>query len=109
MPVKITRKYLNLSLDELTLGNGAFTLPTTDGTAGQALVTDGLGQVTFQDVSFSVTTNEIAYFTASGTIASLTTGTYPSLTELSYVKGVTSAIQTQLDNKPDILAIQVFM
>lgn len=32
-------------------------------------------------------------------IISLTTATYPSLTELSYVKGVTSAIQTQLDGK----------
>jgi hypothetical protein len=70
MPVKITRKYLNLSLDELTLGNGAFTLPTTDGTAGQALVTDGLGQVTFQDVSFSVTTNEIAYGDALNLVTS---------------------------------------
>lgn len=47
----------------------------------------------------SGTTNQIAYFTASGTIGSLTTATYPSLTELSYVKGVTSAIQTQLDTK----------
>lgn len=45
----------------------------------------------------SGTTNEIAYFTAASTIASLTTATYPSLTELSYVKGVTSAIQTQLN------------
>ena len=32
-------------------------------------------------------------------IASLAVATYPSLTELSYVKGVTSAIQTQLDSK----------
>lgn len=44
------------------------------------------------------TTNEIAYFNASTTIASLTTATYPSLTELSYVKGVTSSIQTQINN-----------
>lgn len=47
----------------------------------------------------SGTTNEIAYFTASGTIASLTVATYPSLTELSYVKGVSSAIQAQLNAK----------
>lgn len=46
------------------------------------------------------TNNEIAYFNSTGsTIGSLTTGTYPSLTELSYVKGVTSAIQTQLNGK----------
>jgi hypothetical protein len=43
----------------------------------------------------SGTTNELAYFTAGSTIGSLTTATYPSLTELSYVKGVTSSIQTQ--------------
>jgi len=46
----------------------------------------------------SGTTNEIAYFSASNTVSSLTVATYPSLTELSYVKGTTSAIQTQLNN-----------
>ena len=45
------------------------------------------------------TTDEIAYFSGSTTLASLTTGTYPSKIELSYVKGVTSAIQTQLNGK----------
>ena len=45
------------------------------------------------------TINEIAYFDTTSSIASLAVATYPSLTELSYVKGVTSAIQTQLDAK----------
>lgn len=45
------------------------------------------------------TINEIAYFNTTTTIASLAVATYPSLTELSYVKGVTSAIQTQLNSK----------
>jgi hypothetical protein len=45
------------------------------------------------------TSNQIAYFTSAQVIASLDTATYPSLTELSYVKGVTSAIQTQLNAK----------
>lgn len=46
------------------------------------------------------TNNEIAVFNSTGsTIASLSTATYPSLTELARVKGVTSAIQTQLDNR----------
>jgi hypothetical protein len=85
-----------------------FNLPTASATNRGALSSTDWS--TFNSkIGGSGTTNEIAYFTASGTIASLTTGTYPSLTELSYVKGVTSAIQTQLDNKPDILAIQVFM
>ena len=46
------------------------------------------------------TNNEIAAFNSTGsTITSLPTATYPSLTEFSYGKGVTSPIQTQLDNK----------
>jgi len=58
------------------------------------------GAITISAVTGTGTNNEIAYFDTTGsTIASLTTTTYPSLTELSYVKGVTSAIQTQLDNK----------
>lgn len=43
--------------------------------------------------------NQIAYFDSGDSIASLDTATYPSLTELSYVKGVTSAIQTQINTK----------
>lgn len=45
------------------------------------------------------TASTIAGFDASKNLQSLSTSTYPSLTELSYVKGVTSAIQTQLDGK----------
>lgn len=44
-------------------------------------------------------TNELTYWSGTNTIGSLSTSTYPSLTELSYVKGVTSAIQTQLNAK----------
>lgn len=47
----------------------------------------------------SGTTNELTYWVDSDTIGSLSTATYPSLTELSYVKGVTSSIQTQLNAK----------
>lgn len=35
--------------------SGAYTLPTTDGTIGQALVTDGAGVVTFTDVAATLT------------------------------------------------------
>lgn len=45
------------------------------------------------------TINTIASFDATKNIKSLPTVTYPDLTELSYVKGVTSAIQTQLNGK----------
>ena len=54
-------------------------------------------------ISGTGTTNELAYFTGSTVIASLSTATYPSLTELSYVKGVTSSIQTQLNGKQNTL------
>jgi len=45
------------------------------------------------------TANEIAYWTATNTLGTLAVATYPSLTELSYIKGLTSAIQTQLNGK----------
>lgn len=50
-------------------------------------------------ITGSGTANEVAYFTAARVLSSLPVATYPSLTELSYVKGVTSAIQTQINAK----------
>jgi hypothetical protein len=50
-------------------------------------------------------TNELTYWSGTNSIASLATATYPSLTELSYVKGVTSAIQTQLNTKGYTLGV----
>lgn len=50
------------------------------------------------------TTNTIAYWTSASAIGALALATYPSLTELAYVKGVTSAIQTQLDAKASTLS-----
>lgn len=49
------------------------------------------------------TASTIAGFDASKNVSSLSTATYPSLTELSYVKGVTSAIQTQINAKQNTL------
>lgn len=50
------------------------------------------------------TNNEIAAFNSTGsTITSLSTTTYPSLTELSYIKGLTSAIQTQINALPRVV------
>lgn len=46
-----------------------------------------------------LTASQIVATDASKNLQTLTTATYPSLTELSYVKGVTSAIQTQLNAK----------
>ena len=49
------------------------------------------------------TINELAYFTGGQSISSLSVAIYPNLTELSYVKGVTSAIQTQINGKQNTL------
>lgn len=48
----------------------------------------------------SETANTIASFDASKNIKSLPVATYPSLTELAFLKGVTSSIQTQFSNLP---------
>ena len=56
-------------------------------------------------ITGSGTTNEIAYFTAARIIASLPVATYPSLTELSYVRGVNSDIQTQINAKQDAITL----
>jgi len=70
----------------LTAGSG-LTITGTTITADAGLL-DGSG-----------TANEIAYWVDSDTLGALAVATYPSLTELSYVKGVTSALQTQLGLK----------
>lgn len=53
----------------------------------------------------TLTTNELVYSVDSNTVGSLAVATYPSLTEISYVKGVTSAIQTQLNAKQATLSV----
>lgn len=45
------------------------------------------------------TVSTIAVFDASKNLISAALGTYPSLTELAYVKGLTSAAQTQINSK----------
>lgn len=47
--------------------------------------------------------NQLTYWTGTKTIGSLATATYPSLTEMTYLKGVTSKIQTQLNSKQSTL------
>lgn len=62
----------------------------------------GAGDLSISGVGTG-TANTIAYWDTTTSIASLATATYPSLTELSYVKGVTTAIQTQLNAKESAL------
>jgi len=58
------------------------------------------GTITTPDIVVSgATINTIAHFDGTKNIESLPLATYPSLTEISYVKGVTSALQTQINAK----------
>ena len=58
------------------------------------------GTITTPDIVVSgATINTIAHFDGTKNIESLPLATYPSLTELSHVKGVTSALQTQINAK----------
>lgn len=50
-------------------------------------------------VNGSGVANQLTYWTGTGTIGSLATSTYPSLTELSRLKGVTSSVQSQINSK----------
>lgn len=102
-----------LSSTDWTTFNGkqdAITLTTT-GTSGAAtLVGATLNIPQYQSVltnpvTGTGTANEISYWTSSSAIGSLSTATYPSLTELIYVKGVTSSIQTQFSGKQDTLTL----
>ncbi|MDX2074737.1 MAG: hypothetical protein SFX19_10325 [Alphaproteobacteria bacterium] len=67
---------------------------TSVGTLGALTVT---GNIT----NSALTASQITATDGSKNLVSLSTATYPSLTELSYVKGATSSIQTQLAAKAD--------
>jgi len=77
----------------------ATTLIKSGGTSSQYLMADGSVSTITNNITGTGTINELAYFNTASTVASLSVATYPSFTELSYVKGVTSAIQTQLNTK----------
>jgi hypothetical protein len=64
------------------------------------LITPVLGAATGTSLNLSgLTASEIVATDGSKNLSSLAVATYPSLTELTYVKDVTSAIQTQLNAK----------
>jgi hypothetical protein len=122
-----------LDAKQATITGAASTITSSDLTASRVLVSDSSGKVSattvttttlgYLDATSSIqtqlnnkqstltnpvtgtgTNNQIAAFNSTGsTITSLSTSTYPSLTELSYVKDVTSAIQTQINALPRVV------
>jgi hypothetical protein len=86
------------SLSALTYASTSFVKMTAAGTF--ALDTN-----TYLTSVGTGTTNQLTYWSGTNTLGSLSTTTYPSLTELSYVKGVTSSIQTQITNKQNLVTL----
>jgi len=102
---KAVKAYIsNLTYDATKIANGNVSnteFQYLDGvTSAIQTQIDGKQTTLTNPITGTGTNNEIAAFNSTGsTITSLSTATYPSLTEFSYGKGVTSAIQTQLDNR----------
>ncbi len=112
-----THSALTTGIHGLAITAGQTLTVTTGGTLGSAAYTASGDYATsghnhtgvYQPAgsyaaALSGTQNEIAYFNTTTTIASLAVASYPSLTEIAYVKGVTSGIQTQLNAKVDVVA-----
>lgn len=58
----------------------------------------GTGTTNIVEIGSTLGNSLITSTDANGKLQTLTTATYPSLTELSYVKGLTSDVQTQFSN-----------
>jgi hypothetical protein len=96
-----------LAPSEFTATNGtSFTLSSA---AFASDIVNAVAYITGAGLGGSGTVNELSYFTGSTTLGSLSTATYPSLTELSYVKGVTSSIQTQLNAKASTSSLSGYL
>lgn len=105
----------NTSTDKLTVDGRVHTrvieshtnaglLIEANGGADVALfgVSGGQSATFYDGVKLDASTaSRILSTDASKNITALDTTTYPSLTELSYIKGLSSAVQTQITNKPD--------
>jgi len=79
----------------INAGAGGVAITTDAGNSDITLTPHGTGDVLVS----SLTASGIVITDANKGLQSASVATYPSLTELSYVKGVTSALQTQINGK----------
>lgn len=85
-----TQTLTNKSIDQDGTGNSITNLANASIKSAAAIAVNKLA---------ALTVSELVISDGSGFLASAPVATYPSLAELIHVKGVTSAIQTQLDSK----------
>lgn len=100
-PGAITTSGLTMStakmLGRATGGTGAIEEIAVTGSGSAVLATSPTFATSINGDYLTI--SQILITDGSKNIISANTATYPSLTELSYVKGVTSAIQTQINSK----------
>jgi hypothetical protein len=83
-----TDTFTNKTFDADGTGNSITNIENADIKAAAGIAVNKLA---------ALTVSELVGSDGSGFLTSLSVATYPSLTELSYVKGVTSSIQAQID------------
>jgi hypothetical protein len=80
----------------ITSGTNGYALYDNNGVVGEKAFPSGM---TIGSAVSGGTASQLLATDGSTNLQNLAVATYPSLTEISYVKGVTSAIQTQLNGK----------
>jgi hypothetical protein len=95
--VTAEKKFTNSKLTILGSSTGKNTFTMDNSSATDYITT--IPAVTGTVALGTGTANEITYWSATNTLGTLAVASYPSLTELSYVKGLSSAVQTQIGNK----------
>ena len=99
-------RFISVNLLALSYNNttGAFSIQVANTSQNGYLSSTDWNTFNGKASALSGTINTLTYWASATSIGSLATATYPSLTELSYVKGVTSDIQTQLNGKAATLS-----
>lgn len=97
---------IDISVTGATYSNNTFTYTNNTGGTYSVLFNTVTGLTVNGDITITgnttisgLTASQLIATNSSDTLVSLDTSTYPSLTELTYVKGLTASTQTQLNDK----------